>query len=64
MNSKDRCDGCGSQAYVRVTNKNMELDFCGHHFTKLEKSLDSQGWVINMDTRELLTRRAEKAEVK
>ncbi len=61
--STDRCDRCGSQAYVRFNKGDFELDFCGHHTTKLGDSLDADGWNISIDTRELLTRRAVGAEV-
>ena len=31
----DRCDGCGAQAYVRVTlEQGSELLFCSHHFNE------------------------------
>ena len=52
--STDRCDSCAAQAYVRVTNGTSELDFCGHHFTKLGEALDKQGFHIEIDTRGLL----------
>jgi hypothetical protein len=61
--STDRCDRCGSQAYVRVSNGSSELDFCGHHFTKLGEMLDKHGWAIAIDTRSLLTRKSVGAEV-
>lgn len=61
--STDRCDAAGEQAYVRVTKKHMTLDFCAHHYNKLAESLDTDGWSISIDTRELLTRRAVGAEV-
>jgi len=32
LNSADRCDRCGAQAYVRVTMASgSELLFCAHH---------------------------------
>ena len=32
LNSHDRCDVCGSQAYIRaVLPSGGELFFCGHH---------------------------------
>jgi hypothetical protein len=61
--STDRCDRCGAQAYVRYTKDNFELYFCGHHTTKLGDDLDSAGWAISSDTRDLLTNRAVGAEV-
>jgi hypothetical protein len=33
LSPADRCDGCGAQAYVRVTLVGGgELLFCGHHW--------------------------------
>lgn len=63
LTSADRCDTCGSQAYVRVNNGQLTLDFCGHHFAKLDEALDQQGWSIAIDERALLTRKSVGAEV-
>lgn len=32
LNSADRCDHCGVQAWVRVLVFGTELLFCGHHW--------------------------------
>jgi len=62
--STDRCDKCNAQAYVRFTHmEGMQLDFCGHHAAKFADKLDSQGFSIMLDTRELLNRRPVGAEV-
>lgn len=61
--STDRCDGCGTQAYVKLVKGDAELIFCGHHFNKHGDALDEAGWNIVVDTRELLTQRAVGAEV-
>jgi hypothetical protein len=34
----DRCDSCGSQAYVKVTGVTGELTFCAHHYSKIISS--------------------------
>lgn len=34
LTAHDRCDSCGSQAYVRVTMDQGELLFCAHHAKK------------------------------
>ena len=60
--STDRCDSCFAQAYVRFTKQDLVLDFCGHHAAKYDSALDSNGWTISLDTRELLTRRPVGAE--
>jgi hypothetical protein len=31
----DRCDACGSQAYVWVNGVTGDLLFCSHHYTKI-----------------------------
>lgn len=38
LNAFDRCDSCGSQAYVKVTGITGELTFCGHHYSKIMSS--------------------------
>jgi len=50
----DRCDRCGSQAFVLIKMVAGELMFCGHHFAKHEESLDKvafeiidERWAIN-----------------
>lgn len=35
----DRCDSCGSQAYVRVVLQGSDLLFCGHHSRQHEAKL-------------------------
>ncbi len=65
LTSADRCDKCNAQAFVRFINpKGLELDFCSHHTNKYAEKLDSQGFNISLDTRELLNRRAVGAEVR
>jgi len=41
LNTMDRCDRCGAQAYVRVVLESSggELLFCGHHARSVESSL-------------------------
>lgn len=50
---EDRCDRCGSQAFVIVRGVNGELFFCGHHFTKYENALSSYAFEI-VDEREFI----------
>lgn len=38
LNAFDRCDSCGSQAYVKVTGITGDLTFCGHHYSKIMSS--------------------------
>lgn len=35
LNANDRCDRCGSQAYVKIAGSTGELLFCGHHYNKI-----------------------------
>lgn len=43
---EDRCDRCGSQAFVIVKGIAGELFFCGHHYSKHEKSLVKYSYEI------------------
>ncbi len=36
----DRCDKCGSQAFVLVKGISGELMFCGHHYKKNQDALE------------------------
>ena len=36
LDATDRCDACGSQAYVKATGVTGDLLFCAHHFGKIE----------------------------
>lgn len=35
LTATDRCDSCGSQAYVEVKGITGELLFCSHHYNKI-----------------------------
>ncbi len=60
----DRCDGCGSAAYVRWLKKpDSILDMCGHHSNRHSEQLSIQGWTILVDDRKKLTARSVGAEV-
>jgi hypothetical protein len=41
LDSRDRCDGCGAQAYFRVYLEGGTLDFCNHHFQKFAPRLNA-----------------------
>ena len=41
LDSTNRCDACGAQAYFRVYLEGGELDFCNHHFTKFAPRLNA-----------------------
>lgn len=38
LNANDRCDSCGSQAYVQILGATGELMFCAHHYNKIVNS--------------------------
>ena len=46
LNSHDRCDGCGSQAYVSVDLGGGTLLFCGHHYQQHELALAAVAMVV------------------
>jgi hypothetical protein len=51
----DRCDSCGAQAFVQVTMPSgFELLFCGHHYSKNEPGLGTQGAVVTIDERDTI----------
>lgn len=35
LNALDRCDKCGSQAYVQIVGSTGDLLFCAHHYNKI-----------------------------
>jgi hypothetical protein len=39
LDTRDRCDGCGAQAYYRVFLEGGSLDFCYHHYNKFSPRL-------------------------
>ena len=51
----DRCDSCGSQAFVWVNGVSGDLYFCGHHFAKFEDGLKKYAFEI-VDERNKLVR--------
>jgi hypothetical protein len=53
----DRCDSCGSQAYMAVTFLTGELLFCGHHSKKFAGTISEQAVGIHDQTSDLSTKR-------
>jgi hypothetical protein len=39
LTANDRCDACGSQAYVQVFINDASLLFCAHHYNKNEEAI-------------------------
>lgn len=46
----DRCDRCGSRAYVRAVNGTHELLFCGSDARKSMAKLIADGWKLDDQT--------------
>jgi len=42
----DRCDACQAQAFVIVKGVSGELYFCGHHYAKNEKALETFAYEV------------------
>lgn len=53
LDATDRCDRCGSQAYVAVCKPGAgaALKFCGHHFARFEEKLLKQDFMVLTDER-------------
>lgn len=50
VNTKNRCDGCGAQAYVIVMlPKGSMLMFCGNHWDRNKHILDVPENVVDTD---------------
>lgn len=52
----DRCDQCGSQAYVLVTFTSGSLLFCAHHWTKVRDKAEPLSILLQDETHKLLLR--------
>ena len=37
LTALDRCDACGSAAYIKVTGVTGDLLFCAHHYGNIER---------------------------
>ena len=53
LTAHDRCDRCGSQAYVRVELPTGELFFCGHHGRELAHAYSSVALRVHDETERL-----------
>lgn len=50
LNANDRCDSCGSQAFVWANGVNGDLLFCRHHFMKYEEKIRNWAFEIVDET--------------
>ena len=57
----DRCDGCGSQAYVRIefNQKGHDLLFCSHHFNSYFVKLSKLDVTVINETHKLSDKRLD-----
>jgi len=53
LSDHDRCDRCGSQAYVQVSLPTGQLLFCAHHYQEFEARLRPIATAV-LDDRERL----------
>jgi len=53
LSTSDRCDRCGSQAYVEVSLATGPLLFCAHHYQEFEARLRAVAVAVR-DERERL----------
>jgi hypothetical protein len=59
LNSLDRCDRCGAQAYVRaILVSGGQLLFCSHHATSYAEGLKPVAAVIQDETQKLANQAA------
>ena len=45
-NVNSSCDSCGAHGKVTVRKGKLELILCGHHFTRHEMTLATDGWHV------------------
>lgn len=53
LNVSDRCDACGSQAFVWINGVAGDLLFCRHHFLKNEDKLKEYAFEIVDETHKI-----------
>jgi len=56
----DRCDRCGSQAYVLAKGAYGPLTFCKHHFEKYEKNIRNYSYQI-VDNRDKINQKPDSS---
>lgn len=54
LSAHDRCDSCGSQAYVQVFMSEGDLLFCSHHYKKNQDLLMSTAKHIHDESHKLM----------
>lgn len=54
FNAQDRCDTCGSRAYIGATVNGTELLYCAHHGEKYKENLQKVATIWHDETQILL----------
>ena len=60
LNLSHRCDSCKAQAFVLVKGVTGELLFCGHHYNKHEKALETFAYEV-IDERDSINEKPSPA---
>lgn len=63
LSDGDRCDRCGSQAYVQVGLPAGELLFCAHHFREVEPGIRPVATALFDDRDRLLAAGSSRGSV-
>lgn len=63
LTANDRCDRCGSQAFVWVNGINGDLQFCRHHFLKHEEAIRAYAFEIIDETYKINEKPSESSPV-
>jgi hypothetical protein len=58
LNANDRCDSCGSQAYVQVFFSSGYLLFCNHHFEENRSQVEEKATLIHNESHRLIQNRS------
>lgn len=54
FSAQDRCDTCGSRAYIGATVNGTELLYCAHHGEKYKENLQKVATIWHDETQVLL----------
>lgn len=56
ITTEDRCDACGTQAYVYVALESGDLLFCFHHWNEHKSAITSSATEVIDESKKLLIR--------
>lgn len=63
LSDGDRCDRCGSQAYVQIDLRTGQLLFCAHHFREVESRIRPLATALLDDRDRLLAAGSSRGSV-